>query len=152
VTASRGADVDAARRRSPATSTRPADHDVHVAAEPEEEHQEPFRREARQPAAEQLRDLGLVDAEELDGGGLREPPGPPLKREWRSDRVAAESLQAFAVVLVDTNACGELEAVEAGGVALAPEGAVEARAGVHSGEMTPPGTRQFGRESDFNQG
>jgi len=134
------------------STTRPADLDVHIAAKPEEECQEWLRREARQPAAEQLRDLGLVDAEELDGGGLREPPGPPLKREWRSDRVAAESLQPLAVVLVDANACVEREAVEAGGVALAPEGAVDARAGVHSEEVTPPGTRQFGRESDFNQG
>jgi hypothetical protein len=32
-----------------------------------------------------------------------------LKREWRSDRIAAESLQPLAIVLVDANACGRFE-------------------------------------------
>jgi len=49
-----------------------------------------------------------------------------LKREWRSDRVAAESLQPLAVVLVDADARVEREAVEAGGVALVAEGVGEA--------------------------
>jgi hypothetical protein len=48
----------------------------------------------------------LHPVDELAALALREP----LKREWRSDRVAAAPLQAFAVALEDADARVEREA------------------------------------------
>jgi len=87
--------------------------------------------------------VGLEEQEERAATGALHPVDElavlalrePLKREWRPDRVAAESLQPLAVVLVDANARVQREAVEAGGVALVPERVGEAKPPVHLGGL-----------------
>jgi hypothetical protein len=59
----------------------------------------------------------------------------PMQGERRSDRVAAEALQAMPVIGVDPDAGVEREAVEADAVARALEGVGEAEAPVQLGGL-----------------
>jgi len=75
---------------------------------------DPRRRHQGGEPCEEL--VGLEEQEERAATGALHPVDElaalraPLKREWRSDRVAAAPLQAFAVVLVDADARVEREA------------------------------------------